>query len=453
MTKPNFIFIMADNIGYGDWGCYGSTVHQTPHTDRMAKEGMRMTDFYSCSPVCTPARAGCMTGCYPRRVGMHVGGYGTCVLMPRDSKGLNPGEQTIAGLLQQQGYATACVGKWHLGDQPPFLPTRHGFDHFFGIPYSDDMMANDGAHGSGPWPPLPLMRDEKVVQAPVDRDYLTKQCTEEVVRLIHEHHEQPFFIYFPQPMPGSTERPFASPDFAGRSANGPYGDSIEEMDWSIGQITEALKQEGIDDNTLMMSTSDHGPVPHEPAQGSVGPLKGRGYTTSEGGMRIACVARWPGHIPAGSEQNQVASLLDVLPTFAHLAGIDLPQQHKIDGHNISDLLLDEKSATSPYDKTGLFYYQISQLQAVRCGPWKLYLPLEKKRITITDQMAPSETELYNLVDDRAEERNVAADNPQIVDKLTALAQKAREDIGDEGRQGAGQRPAGWIDDPKPCVLG
>ncbi|MFW6060270.1 MAG: sulfatase [Phycisphaeraceae bacterium] len=443
MTQPNFIFIMADNLGYGDWGCYGSTVHATPHTDRMAQEGMRLTHFYSCSPVCTPARAGAMTGCYPRRVGMHVGGFGSCVLMPRDNKGLNPGETTIARLLQDQGYATACVGKWHLGDQLPFLPTRHGFDHFFGIPYSDDMM--EGEH-SRPCPPLPLMQGERVIEAPVDRDYLTKRCTEEVVRLIHEYRDQPFFIYFPQPMPGSTDRAFASPAFAGRSANGPYGDSIEEMDWSTGQILEALREAGVDERTLVMSTSDHGPVPHDPPQGGVGPLKGKGYTTSEGGMRIPCVARWPGRIAPGSECDAVGSLLDVFPTFAHLAGIEPPREPTIDGHDMRPLLFGEADARSEYDRTGLFHYQIDQLQAVRSGPWKLYLPLAHKRFGLGKATAPCEVALYDLVRDVDEAHNVAADHPDVVARLTALAEQARQELGDGDQLGSGQRPAGWIDE-------
>lgn len=451
MTRPNFIFIMADNLGYGDWGCFGSTRHTTPHTDRIADEGMRLTHFYSCSPVCTPARAGAMTGCYPRRVGMHIGGYGSPVLMPLDSKGLNPGETTIARLLQAAGYATACVGKWHLGDQPPYLPTRHGFDRYFGIPYSDDMA--EGEH-SRPCPPLPLMRDERVVEAPVDRDHLTQRYTEEVVRLIHESgdRDQPFFIYLAHAMPGSTRRPFARPAFAGRSANGPYGDSIEEIDWSTGQILGALERTGLDERTLVMSTSDHGPVPHDPPQGSVGPLKGRGYTTAEGGMRIPCVARWPGHVAPGSECDQVASLLDVLPTFSRLAHVEPPSDRVIDGHDMSPLLLGEPGARSGYDDTGLFYYQIAQLQAVRSGPWKLYLPLEHKRVGLGKQTAPCEAALYNLISDVDESHNLADEHPEIVARLTALAQRARADIGDDDQLGTGQRPAGWIDEPMPRVL-
>ena len=449
MMQPNFILICADNLGYADWGCFGSTVHATPHTDRMAAEGMKLTHFYSCSGVCTPARAGLMTGCYPRRVGMHQGGYGSCVLMPADSKGLSLDEITIAGLLRQAGYATGCVGKWHLGDQPQFLPTRHGFDTYFGIPYSDDMTHDEH---SRPCPPLPLMRDEEVIEAPVDRDYLTKRYTEEVVRLIHEWRDRPFFIFLPHAMPGSTTRPFASPDFAGKSANGPYGDSIEEMDWSTGQILDALKETGLDEQTLVMTTSDHGPIPNDPPQGSAAPLKGHGYDTSERGMRVSCVAHWTGQIAAGSTCDQVTSGLDVFPTFAKLAGLEPPTDRIIDGHDIRPQLFAEPGAPSPYDEPGFFYYQITQLQAVRSGPWKLYLPLENKRIGLGNKTAPCPAELYDLVTDVTESQNVADEHPDVVARLTALAGRAREDLGDADRLGSGQRPAGWIDDPQPPRL-
>src|SRR5690606_30785523 len=260
MSKPNLIILFADNLGYGDWGCFGSATHRTPHTDRMAAEGMRLTHFYAASPVSTPSRPGLMTGCYPRRVGLHRGGYGNCVLMPMDPKGLAPSEITIARLLKDAGYATACIGKWHLGDQKPFLPTRHGFDSYFGIPYSDDMTPRPSQPH---WPPLPLMRDERVVEAGVDRNELTRRYTEEAVRFIHAHKDRPFSLYLPHAMPGSTTRPFASAAFQNRSANGPYGDAIEEMDWSTGQILRALAEAGIDERTLVMTTSDHGPIPND----------------------------------------------------------------------------------------------------------------------------------------------------------------------------------------------
>lgn len=448
MDRPNFILISADNLGYGDWGCFGSTLHRTPHTDRMAAEGMRLTHFYSSSGVCTPSRASLMTGCYPRRNGMHLGGAGTCVLMPLDPKGLHPSEISVATLLQGAGYRTHCVGKWHLGDQTAYLPTRHGFDTYFGIPYSDDMTAESRAGR----PPLPLMRDETVIEAPVDRDYLTKRYTEEAVRLIHEAGDAPFFIYLPHAMPGSTDRPFASPDFQGRSANGPYGDSIEEMDWSTGQILQALRDCGLDERTLVMTTSDHGPVYFDPPQGRPGPLKGWGYTTAEGGMRPSCVARWPGVIPAGSVCTQITSVLDILPTFAALAGVALPTDRVIDGHDMTALLRAQRDAVSGHDAGGFFYYQIEQLQAVRSGPWKLYLPLAEKRFGLSKKTIPFDAELYHLLDDVGEAHNVIADHPDVVARLSAMADAARADLGDTGRIGAGQRPGGWIDSPEPRVM-
>lgn len=450
MSRPNFVLMFADNLGYGDWGCFGSTQHRTPHHDRMAAEGMKLTHFYGSSPVCTPSRASLMTGCYPKRVSLHIGGHGTCVLMPMDPKGLPTTEITIAKLLQQSGYRTGCIGKWHLGDQKPFLPTRHGFDSYFGVPYSDDMIPRESRPQ---WPPLPLMRDENVIEQGIDRDLLTKRYTEEAVKFIHENKDQPFFLFLPHAMPGSTDHPFASDGFKGKSANGLYGDSVEEMDWCTGQILDALKEAGVDDNTLVMSTSDHGPIPNDPPQGSAGPLKGEGYTTSERGMRVSCVARWPAVIPAGSECDQTTSVLDVLPTFAKLAGVDQPTDRIIDGFDISDLLACKDGATSPYDEGGFFYYHLDQLQAVRAGAWKLYLPMEEKiyKLSPKGPFKAVEAELYNLYEDISEERNVAAEHPDIVAKLTEMAERARADIGDRGRQGAGQRPAGWIDEPMACV--
>jgi len=447
--KPNFILISADNLGYGDWGCFGSTVHQTPHVDRMAAEGMRLTHFYASSGVCTPSRASLMTGCYPRRVGMHKSGKGEAVLMPMDAKGLHPSEVTVARILQNAGYATACVGKWHLGDQRPFLPTRHGFDSYFGVPYSDDMTGRE----EPTWrPPLPLMRNEQVIEAPVDRDTLTERYTVEVIRLIRQHRDRPFFIYLPHSMPGSTRHPFASDPFKERSEGGPYGDSIEEMDASTERILAVLEELGLDADTLVMTTSDHGPVGHDPPQGSSGSLKGFGYDTSEAAMRPPCVVRWPGHVPAGTTCDVVTGVMDVLPTFAALAGATLPDDRVIDGHDASSLLTGEGGDVSAWDETGFFYYQIDQLQAVRRGPWKLYLPLERKRIGLTGRYEPSPSALYHLVDDVSEEREVSAGRPEVVAELLALAERAREDLGDTGRIGSGQRPAGWIDDPQPCVI-
>ncbi|MEW6303247.1 MAG: sulfatase [Verrucomicrobiota bacterium] len=447
VPKPNFIFIYCDNLGNGDVGCFGSKLHRTPNVDRLAKEGMKFTSFYVTSGVCTPSRASAMTGCYAQRVNLHESDKRGAVLQPVSPKGLNPDEITIAEALKQQGYATAIIGKWHLGDQPPFLPTRQGFDLFFGIPYSDDMTAREGQ----PWPPLPLMRDEKVVDAPVDRDYLTKRYTEETIRFMTEHKDRPFFIYLPHAMPGSTATPYASPAFKGKSANGQYGDSVEEIDWSTGEILKALKQLGLDERTLVVWTSDNGAVRRNPPQGSCAPYKGYGYDTSEGAMRMPCVMRWPGKIPAGTVCDEIVTTMDLLPTFAKLAGGEPPRDRKIDGHDARPLLLGEKGAKSAYDETGFFYYRLEQLQAVRSGPWKLYLPLPNKYIANNRKTAPSKLELYDVRHDVGEEREISAQHPDVVKRLLALAETARADLGDVARPGKGQRPAGFVQDPKPQV--
>jgi arylsulfatase A len=311
--KPNFIVIFCDNLGYGDVACFGPTQHRTPNLDRMADEGLKLTSFYATSGVCTPSRASLMTGCYPRRVGLHVNSQGGVVLFPKDKKGISDGEITIAEVLRQAGYATTIVGKWHLGDQPPFLPTRHGFDSYFGIPYSDDMTETE----DGRRPPLPLMQNERVIEAPPDRNLLTQRYTERVIEFITENRDRPFFVYMPQAMPGSTAAPFASERFRGKSANGPWGDSVEELDWSTGEILAALKRLDLDQRTLVVWTSDNGAPRRNPPQGSNLPLAGWGYTTAEGGQRVPCIVRWPGKIPAGTVSDELCTTMDLLPTFAY----------------------------------------------------------------------------------------------------------------------------------------
>ncbi|MHC4886043.1 MAG: sulfatase family protein [Planctomycetota bacterium] len=452
MEKPNIIVINLDNLGYGDVGCYGSTLHRTPNIDQFASEGIRLTSYYSVSGVCTPSRAGLMTGCYPRRVNMHVSGNDLCVLFPSDHKGLHPDEKTVATLLREQGYATACVGKWHLGDQDEFLPTRHGFDQFFGCPYSEDMVPNEHHPDR---PPLPLMRNETVVESGADRDTLTRRYTEESIQFITENRDRPFFLYLPHAMPGSTDRPFASEPYQGQSANGPYGDAVEELDWSQGAIMKALKDLDLDEKTLVIWTSDNGAVGWKPPQGSNAPLKGWGYDTSEGGQRMPCIARWPGKIPAGVVRDDVTSMMDILPTVLHLAGGEVPTDRTIDGRDILGILKDEEGAESPYDDRGFFYYYREQLQAVRSGPWKLYLPLEKKMNNLGGNMEnaqPSVLELYDVRNDVSEEKEVSADHPEVVERLLALAETAREDLGDLDREGRDQRPAGWVETPRPQLL-
>ncbi len=438
-----------DNLGYGDISCYGSQLHNTTNIDRLAEEGMRFTSFYSVSGVCTPSRAGLMTGCYPRRVNMHCSADNRAVLFPADRKGLHPQEITVAKVLKDQGYATACIGKWHLGDQKPFLPTRHGFDQFFGCPYSEDMRPDvKGDHV----PPLPIMEDENVIESAPDINYLTKRYTEKGVDFIMENKDRPFFLYLPYAMPGSDKTPFASPDFRGKSKNGIYGDCVQELDWSAGQILKNLKNSGIDDNTLIIWTSDNGAVYHDPPQGSNAPLKGWGYDTSEGAQRMPCIMRLPGQIPAGSVCDKVTSMMDILPTLAALAGTSAPDDRIIDGFDIRNILSGNTTEKSPYDTTGFFYYHMHQLQAVRCGQWKLYLPLDNKSTKLRGDYSGKnrvEARLYNLDLDISEENEVSALHPEVVKDLMALADRIREDIGDWDREGKNQRPAGYVNKAVP----
>ena len=405
MSAPNVIVMLMDNLGYGDVGCFGSMRHGTPHIDSFAREGMRFTSFYSTSGVCTPSRASLMTGCYPRRVNLHVGGTGHAVLMPRDPKGLHPDEMTLARLLRTRDYATACVGKWHLGDRAPFLPTRHGFDQFYGCPYSEDMVPSES---SPDWPPLPIMRNEEIIEAPADRDYLTQQYTRESIRFITANKNQRFFLYLAHAMPGSTDRPFASPAYQGHSANGPYGDAIEELDWSCGEILRTLRELDLEEQTLVLWTSDNGAVQWHPPQGSNAPLRGWGYGTSEGGQRMPCIARWPGHIPAGVVKDDLTTMMDIYPTVAHLAGAHPPSDRTIDGHDIRSILFDEPGARSPYDGLGFYYYHMQQLQAVRAGKWKLYLPLDQKLRNLTGVLEGSESCVGELYDVGESERRISS---------------------------------------------
>ena len=449
-TPPNIVIILCDNLGNGDIACFNpATKHRTPNLDRMAAEGRRFTSFYSASGVCTPSRAALMTGCYPRRVGLHISAIGAAVLQPVATRGINPEEETLAELFKKAGYATACIGKWHLGDQPDFLPTRNGFDSYFGIPYSEDMIAGKREG----WPELPLMRDEKVIEAPADVQHLTRRLTEEAVKFIAAKKDHPFFLYLPEAGPGSRKECYPGPAFRGKSANGLYGDAIEELDWSAGEILKALKQNGIDDKTIVVWTNDNGAVARHPQQGSNAPYKGMGYSTSEGGQRMPCIIRWPGKVPAGTVCDDLCTMMDLLPTLTKLAAAPQPEK-KIDGHDIAPLVFGAANAKSPYDDIGFVYYQITQLQAVRAGPWKLYLPLQNKnalnggkRKPITQQLA-----LYDVRNDISEDHEASAQNPEVVARLTALAEKARAELGDGDRQGSGQREAGAVADPQPQTL-
>ena len=441
--QPNFVLIFCDDLGYGDLGCYGSMKNRTPNIDQLAHDGVLFTDFYSSSPVCTPSRASLMTGCYPRRVGMHEDFTGHWVLIPRSRRGLHPDETTVAEALKSQGYATACIGKWHLGDQPEHLPTSHGFDFYFGIPYSNDMQQA----GRGD-PPLPLVKQTEVIEAPVDQATLTKRYTEQVISFIETNQKKPFFVYLPHTFPHLPL--FASPDFHGKSSNGRYGDSVEEIDWSTGEIMKCLERLKLAENTLVIFTSDNGSNGRN--GGSNKPLAGAKGGTLEGGMRVPFIARWPQRIKAGTRSSELATTMDVLPTFCSLTGAKLPEK-KLDGFDISPLLFGEKGAKSKYE--ALFYYRRRQLQAVRMGDWKYHLPLQEThpRWTSSGPTGPGRSaKLVNLSDDLQERKDVAEANPKIIEQMTRLAEQAIDTLGNDNKTGSEQRPARTLKSSVPMIL-
>ena len=429
--RPNFIVIFVDDMGYGDIGAFGSTLNRTPAIDAMAEEGMKLTSFYA-HPVCTPSRAALMTGSYPIRNGLQTG-FWHPVLMPADPQGIHPDEITVAEVLKERDYATGIVGKWHLGDQPEFLPNNHGFDYHFGLPYSNDMSPfmplNPRNH-----PPLPLLRNGEVLrEVPEDQSFLTGSYTEEALGFIERNHERPFFLYIPHSM---VHVPlWAGEEFKGTSGNKILGDCIEEIDWGVGQIRQKLEERGIAENTLVFFTSDNGP-----ARGSAGPLRGRKGSTYEGGLRVPTVAWWPGTIPAGSNYTDTATTMDILPTFATLAGATVPAE-RIDGFDISPILRGDTDRKSPYD--AFYFYRGYELRAVRSGRWKLH----------------TDGTLYDLEADIAETRDLAPERPEVVERLNGLLEGARQNLGDgpvwptdDGIQlPATARPIGKID-RRPALL-
>lgn len=438
ITPPNIILIYMDDMGYGDLGCFGSKKNRTPYLDRMATQGSKFTDFYVTSGVCTPSRSSLMTGCYPRRLNLHVDENNKWVLFPGARKGLNPKETTIAEMLKARGYATTCIGKWHLGDHPDFLPTKHGFDSYFGIPYSNDMGRKKI--------PLPLMRDEVVIEAPVKQASLTQRYTEEAISFITKNKKKPFFLYLPHT---SVHLPlFPGEAFKGKSQNGKYGDWIEEVDSSTGQILKALKELGLEENTLVIFTSDNGSNGRN--GGSNAPLKGTKGSTHEGGMRVPCIMRWIGKIPAGSTCSQLASTLDLLPTFTSLSGGSLPKDRKIDGLNITDLILNKDGVKTP--RNSFFYYHTSQLQAVRSGNWKLVLPQRIRFDGWSGKKDNSPLQLFDLKADIGETTDLSDKHPEMVERLRKLANEAEAELGDGPKKGSGQREAGWVDKASPQLL-
>jgi len=407
----------------------------------MAAEGMKFTSFYA-APVCSVSRAQLMTGCYGARISVPG------VYFPSGKNGLHPAEHTIADRLKERGYATACVGKWHLGDQPEFLPTRQGFDEYFGLPYSNDMWPHHPTAGQS-YPPLPLIEGDKVVQEMPDQTQLTTWYTERAVRFIERNKDRPLLVYLPHAMPHVPLH--VSGKFQGKSARGLYGDVIMEIDWSVGQILQALKRLDLDRKTLVIYASDNGPwLSYGNHGGSAGRLREGKGTTFEGGMRVPCIMRWPEKIPAGSVCHELAATIDVLPTVAGLLGVALPAGRVIDGKDIWPLMSAQPGARSPHE--AFYYYYLEQLQAVRSGKWKLYLALEAKWHSFRGDAKPSPAMLFDLQADPGETTNVAHLHADVVKRLEALAEKAREDLGDVGRPGKNQRPAAWVDEAKPQVM-
>jgi arylsulfatase A len=450
----NFVVLLADDLGYGDPGCFGSTLNETPNIDRMASEGMRFTDFYSAAPVCSPSRAALLTGCYPLRINMHVNENTIwpdySVLWPGDAKGLSSSEVTVADILHKAGYATACIGKWHLGDQPPFFPTRHGFGSFFGLPYSNDMGLAGRDHpnlrkAGGGAPLLPLMRDEEVIETEPDQSQLTRRFTEEAVRFMEKNRGQPFFLYLPFT---SVHTPlFAGDAFRGKSRNGLYGDVIAELDWATGRILETLKELGIDNRTIVVFTSDNGGATwNKGMEQSNLPLRGHKGDTWEGGMRMPCVMRCPGLIPSGGTCRELATMMDLLPTFAKLAGTSAPTDRVIDGRDILPLMAGYRDARSPHE--AFYYYRMHELQAVRSGPWKLHLVGHTEKMADGSEEKTPPGELFDLDADIGETKNVAAQHPDVVAKLRGLADKSTAELGEAMHGGKNRRPAGHVDNPQ-----
>jgi arylsulfatase A-like enzyme len=441
---PNIVIVFADDMGYADLHCYGAG-YQTPHLDRLAANGTRFTSFYAAQAVCSASRAALLTGCYPNRIGL------TGALGPNARHGIADSEMTIAELVKQRGYATAIFGKWHLGHHPQFLPLRHGFDEYLGLPYSNDMWPR---HPTAPqsYPPLPLIEGDKVVKIDPDQTQLTTMYTERAVSFIERNERRPFLLYLPHSMPHVPLH--VSDKFRGKSGAGIYGDVIQEIDWSVGEILGVLRDRGLEERTLVIFTSDNGPwLSYGDHAGSAGPLREGKGTSWEGGVRVPGIMRWPGHIPAGTICTEPAMTIDILPTIATLTRTKLPA-HKIDGLDICSLLRGEAGARSPHE--ALFFYWANHLQAVRNGRWKLHFPhdyttLDGKPGGSRGKPAPYEKgntgqALYDLATDIGEKTNLLERHPEIVRRFEALAETAREDLGDSAakREGKGTRAPGRV---------
>jgi len=444
VDRPNLVIVFCDDVGYADVGVFGAKGYKTPNLDRMAAEGVQFTDFYAAAASCTPSRAALMTGCYPQRVGLPN------VIGPSAKIGISSAEQTIAEVLKPLGYATACYGKWHLGHHPKFLPMRHGFDDYFGLPYSNDMWPYHPTNKR--FPDLPLIEGERVIEYNPDQTQLTTWYTERAVRFIEKNKDQPFFLYLPHSM--AHVPLFVSDKFKGKSEQGLYGDVMMEIDWSAGQILSTLKRLGIDKKTLVIFSSDNGPwLSYGDRAGSAGPLREGKGTTFDGGQCEPTIMRWPGQIPAGTLCNEPASAMDVLPTFAKLAGAELPTR-RIDGKDIWPLMSGKPGARSPHE--ALFYYRGFALEAVRSGKWKLHLPHSYRSLggrkggtggtPVKYEQAKIGLSLFDLEKDIGEQHDVSAQYPDVVERLLGLVERMREDLGDSAKKmtGKNRRPPGRI---------
>jgi len=459
--KPNFIIINIDDLGYADIGPFGSKLNRTPNLDRMAQEGRKLTCFYA-APVCSPSRAALMTGCYPKRV-LPI----PLVLFPGSATGLHPQEQTVAELLKDAGYATGCVGKWHLGDQPEFLPTKHGFDYYLGIPYSNDMgpaaegnksdlgeplpkpkgegsVDDQGIRGDAQ-PPTPLVENDKVLLRvlPKDQQEIVETYTTAAVKFIQENKDKPFFLYLPHTAVHFPLYPGKA--FANKSPHGIYSDWVEEVDWSAGQVLNTLRELKLDQKTMVIFTSDNGGTPRSVNT----PLRGTKNTTWEGGMRVPTIAWWPGQIPAATASDEVTSMIDILPTLVNLAGAKLPER-KIDGGNIWPILAGQPDAKTNHEV--FYYFRGMKLEAVRAGNWKLRLAwaAEPGPKNAAPPKVKAVDQLFNLETDLSETTSVAAANPDVMAKLRALVEEMDKDLG-KNDPGPGVRELGRVENPKPLI--
>jgi arylsulfatase A len=441
--SPNIVIIMTDDQGYADTGAFGAKDFETPNLDRMAQEGIRFTDFHVSQPVCGASRASLLTGCYANRIGM-LGAPSH-----RSTHGINNNEMTMAELVKQKNYATGIFGKWHLGHHKQFLPVNHGFDEYYGLPYSNDMWPLHPEHPDG-YPALPLIKDDETIEFNPDQSKLTTEYTEHAVKFIEKNQSKPFFLYLAHSMPHVPL--FVSDKFKGKSKQGLYGDVIMEIDWSVGQVLETIKRCGLDEDTLVIFTSDNGPwLSYGDHAGSTGPLREGKGTTWDGGHREPTIMRWPGAIRAGSVCNEPCMTIDLLPTIAGLTETK-PPQHDIDGLDIWPLMSGDSGAKSPHE--ALYFYWGDHLQAVRSGKWKMHLPHQYRTlagrkggtggIPVKYSQTKTGLALYDMEKDIGELHDVAKENPAVVRHLQTLADKARAELGDKGIKGSGYRPPGQI---------